>query len=377
MTAREVPGGALAVVKDRRLVYARGYGWANREKEAPVHPDSLFRIASISKALTGVAVLQLVEAGKLALDASAFDLLDLPALRQPGAEIDPRLRSITVRQLLHHTGGWDRDRSFDPMFRSEEIARATGSQRPAGPRAIIRYMTGKPLDFDPGSRFAYSNFGYCVLGRVIEKASGTTYAEYVERSVLKPCGIARMRIGSSLHSAPGEVRYYTRNTDLAGNVFPHPPNQVPWPYGGFYLEAMDAHGGWIASAIDLGRFAAALDDPDHSPLLKPKLFHDLYAPPPPPISRKPDGTVEAAYYGSGWNVRPVGREGRANYWHNGSLPGTSTLLVRRWDSLSWAVLFNQRSDDPHLSDGEIDGALHVAADKVRAWPDEDLFRHFQ
>src|SRR6185436_10400107 len=98
----------------------------------------------------------------------------------------------------------------------------------------------------------------------------------------------RMRIGASLDGgqAPGEVRYYTRDNALEQNVFPGGPEKVPVPYGGFHLEAMDAHGGWIASAIDLARFAAALDDPQHSPLLRPESFTTTSAPPPPPVSRR-------------------------------------------------------------------------------------------
>src|SRR5436189_5086177 len=84
-----------------------------------------------------------------------------------------------------------------------------------------------------------------------------------------------------------------------------------------------------------------------------------------------------AYYGCGWMVRPVGSKGKANYWHNGSLPGTSTLLVRRSDGLSWAAVFNQRSDDKKLPDTAIDPALHRAADSVAAWPETDLFPQYK
>ena len=149
--------------------------------------------------------------------------------------------------------------------------------------------------------------------------------------------------------------------------------QVPWPYGGFCLEAMDAHGGWLASAVDLARFAAALDKPEASPLLKPETFQIMYRRPPAPVSVGKDSKPASAYYGCGWNVRPVGNKGKANYWHDGSLPGTYTLLVRRWDGLNWAVLFNQRSDDKQLPDTAIDPALHRAADAVAEWPARDLF----
>jgi N-acyl-D-amino-acid deacylase len=375
MSARNIPGSALAVVKDKRLVYARGYGWADRQKQIAATPNSLFRIASLSKPITAVAVLKLVEAGKLDLDARAFDLVRMEPVLDAEKKPDPRLERITVRQLLQHTGGWDRDRSFDPMFRPGLIARKVGVPAPAGPEAIIRYMLGQPLDFDPGARFAYSNFGYCVLGRVIERISGQSYEKFVQEKILARLGIERMRIGASLdgRQAPGEVHYYTADNSDGKSVFPTTPLKVPWPYGGFHLEAMDAHGGWIASAVDLARFAAALDESKQSPLLKPAAFRIMQAPPAAPVSRKRDGSLEDRYYGCGWMVRPVGGDGKANYWHSGSLPGTATLLQRRWDGLSWVVLFNQRSEDKKLPDGAIEAALHRAADSITEWPQRNLF----
>ena len=377
MSARNVPGGALAVVKDRRLVYARGYGWANRDTKIPVKPDSLFRIASVSKPITGVAVMKLVEQGKLDLDARAFALLNLQPAIQSFRDPEPRLRDITIRQLLQHTGGWDRNKSFDPMFRPERIAAATNTTPPATPVNVIRYMLSQPLDFDPGERYAYSNFGYCVLGRLIEKVTGATYERFVQEKILASAGIKRMRIGASLDGkqAPDEVRYYTGANVMTKNVFPGGPEEVPQPYGGFHLEAMDAHGGWIASAVDLARFAAALHDSQRSPLLKAETFAATYAPPPAPVSRQSDGSLESSYYGCGWMVRPKAA-GKANYWHAGSLPGTNTLLVRRADGLSWAALFNLRSENKDRPDGAIDSALHQAADAVDKWPSHDLFSQF-
>lgn len=378
MAARGIPGGALAVVKDRRLIYAKGYGWADREKQIPASPTSLFRIASISKPFTAVAVLKLVEDNKLTLDARAFDIVRAEPLLKVGQPVDLRLARITVRQLLDHTGGWDRDKSFDPMFRATRIAEATGTPAPARPDAVIRYMLGKPLDFDPGQRYAYSNFGYCVLGRIIEQVSGQPYDRFVEKNVLAPAGIRHMRIGATLdgQQAKGEVRYYTKDEKATDNIFPDGPRRVTWPYGGFHLEAMDAHGGWIASAVDLARFAAALDEPNASPLLRPETIRTMYAPPEPPAWRDAAGKLADAFYAGGWMVRPHAATGRANYWHSGSLPGTATLLVRRWDGLNWAVLFNQRSDDSKLSDGAIDPALHRAAAAVKEWPSHDLFSKF-
>jgi N-acyl-D-amino-acid deacylase len=209
-------------------------------------------------------VLKLVEEGKLDLDTKVFELLKIAPARRSGAKLDARLTTITVRQLLQHTGGWDRNKSFDPMFRPGSIAKAVGSAPPADAEAVIRYMLGQPLDFDPGARHAYSNFGYCVLGRVIELVTSQTYEGFVREQILGACGIRHMQIGASLDSrqAPGEVRYYMQDGAETGSIFPAVTGKVPWPYGGFHLEAMDAHGGWIAPAVDLARFAVALDDPN-------------------------------------------------------------------------------------------------------------------
>lgn len=363
MKERGTPGGALAVVKDRRLLYTRGYGWADRDQKLAVTPESLFRIASISKPITAVTILKLAEQNRLALDARVFELLRLEAHVPRGATLDPRWREVTLAQLLHHTGGWDSGKSRDPMFLGNEyLAKKFPELPPGSAWTVIAHQLTQPLDFDPGTRYAYSNFGYCLLGRVIEKLTGQSYETFVQQSVLAPGGIKRMRLGRSFAPAKGEVRYYHRKDQRATTAF--------------NLEAMDSHGGWIASAVDLARFAAALDDPQRSPLLKAPSFATMYAPPPPPSWRKADGSLEDAYYGCGWSVRPVGNSGKANYWHAGSLPGTATLLVRRWDGFSWAVLFNQRSDDKNFPDSAIDPALHRAADSVTNWPTEDLFRRY-
>ena len=358
MKAGGAPGGALAVVKDGRLVLARAYGRADADRETPVEPTSLFRIASLSKPITAVAILALAQKGRVDLDAKAFALLGLA----PSEKGDSRLRLITVRQLLHHTGGWDRDQSGDPMFQSVQIARSQGSAPPADPGAILRWMLGRPLDFDPGTRHAYSNFGYLVLGRILEKISGESYETQVRRTVLEPMGITRMRLGRSLLAdrAPDEVRYTQPEAKAAKSVFGD-GTEVPWPYGGFYLEAMDAHGGWIASAVDLVRFATSIDR-----VLNASSIETMLEPPP-------GLKVPGAYYGCGWMVRSGGGLGPRTTWHTGSLPGTHALLVRRQDGVTWAALFNRRSG----RDAELDPALHRAADGITEWPKDDLFPRYR
>ncbi len=366
LTDNQVPGAALAITKDGKLIYARGFGWADPAAKEKVLPTALFRIASVSKPITAVAILLLVERGKLKLDDRAFELLALEPL--PGRHREPRLKNITIRHLLQHTAGFDREKSFDPMFRPVLIAKEAGAPPPAGPEQVIRYMLGQPLDFDPGARYAYSNFGYCVLGRIIEKVSGQSYEDFVRNEVLRSLGITQTRLGKTLQRAPGEVTYHDAKDRtgkaVLGADFGKP---VPMPYGAWYLEAMDAHGGWISSAVDLVRFAAALDDANKSPLLKKPTIEAMFARPDGRAGYDAEGKPLPVYYGLGWNVRP--ERGGFTAWHNGALDGTASLLVRRYDGIDWAVVMNSRTNAKGQYLGKlIDPLLHQAAAKVKRWP---------
>ena len=194
-----------------KTVFARGYGYADVASGDPVRPESLFRIASISKPVTAVAILQLVEAGKLKLEDKWLNILDYSKeIEALGEVFDVRLRDITIGQLLEHRGGWDRGKSFDAMFQSVRFAKQQGVEPPAAAATVIEAMLSVRLDFDPGERYAYSNLGYCILGRVIEKLSGKGYEEYVRQNVLAPLGATTMRLGATrlAQRAEGEVRYY-------------------------------------------------------------------------------------------------------------------------------------------------------------------------
>jgi N-acyl-D-amino-acid deacylase len=368
----KLPGATLSVTRGGQLVYARGFGWADVENKQKMQPESLMRIASISKPITAVAILQLVDRQLLKLDDRIVDVLQL------GDQLtDARWRRITVRHCLQHSGGWDRSKSFDPMFQSVRFAREQKREPPAGTQQVIQSMIVRPLDFDPGTQYAYSNFGYCLLGRVIERKTGRAYEEFVKASVLAPLGIRRMRLGKTLKAerATDEVRYYTKDgRRLPSVVGPQRGQAVPAAYGGWYLEAMDAHGGWIASAVDLVRLASAFDDPTTCEILSTQSIQTMFSRPAAPLWLDENQMPRAHYYGCGWLVRPVGSTGRLNTWHTGSLDGTSTLLVRRHDGLNWCVLFNSRD----MPDGsrpavKMDPLIHRAADAVKAWPGRDLF----
>ncbi len=377
ITKWQIPGGAIGVARDGRLVLARAYGQANRDARQPVLPDALFRIASLSKSLTSAAILTLVEQGRLDLDAKAFRLLDLrPA---SGGITDPRMRDITVRDLLDHTGGWDRDASplGDPMFppTSEKAAQTLRASRPASCETIARFMLNQRLNFAPGTSYSYSNFGYCVLGLIIEKTTRQSYEDYVKSVVLAPLGITRMRLGHTRlsQSAPGEVRYYLYPGAPAAlpSVFPDITNAVAAPYGGFHLEAMAANGGWIASTPDLLRFLTSLEGRRAPTVFRSRDTLDLMTARPP----VPYWSGKQYYYAFGWLVRPT--SAGANWWHNGSLPGTATYLVRAAEGWDAAVLFNSRPHDWGAMLRELDQGLWAAARQVGLWPDGDLFGTYQ
>lgn len=291
-----------------------------------------------------------------------------------GQTPDPRLANITVRNLLQHLGGWDRSSTFDPMFRDAIISAALGESLPISQASILTYMTGQPMQHDPGTTYAYSNYGYCLLGRVVAAVTGKSYQEYIKQKVFTPLAVSRPILGRTLpaYRLSTEVKYHSQFS--APTVFSSSGANVPRPYGGWNLENMDSHGGWLASAIDLVRFASSFDDPATCPILNSASITTMFGLPEniPPGSYTPGDW----YYSCGWAVRDWGG-GNRNTWHDGSLDGTYTLLVRRGsDKTNWCVLFNQRDDASGLSYADIDDLLHNAANAVTIWPDHDLFPEY-
>jgi WD40 repeat protein/CubicO group peptidase (beta-lactamase class C family) len=327
MRERRIPAGTLAVIKDGKLLLSRGYGWSDRERTKPIAADAPFRLASLTKPMTAAAVRKLIRDGKLRGDTKVFDLLGLEP--PPGHALDPRWKKVTVDHLLDHRGGWDiKKLNFDPMFYSGPICEALGKRGPAAPDDVIRYMAGQSLQFEPGMKSVYSNFGYCLLGRVIEKASGKSYLDYLRRDVLEPAGIKGVALGQTLPADrdPREPFYSDPNRD-PNLMRPDSKEKVPAPDGGFCLESLDAHGGLIASAPDVAQFVAAFQ-----------------------LDGQPaDGKVHpgAAF---------------------GSLPGTFTMALVRPDGVGIVVLFNQRTDPSGLDYDAIEEVMNRAAGEVKSRP---------
>jgi CubicO group peptidase (beta-lactamase class C family) len=353
MEERSVTCGSLAVARNGRLVLARGYTWSADPVPA-AGPTSLFRTASVTKPVTAAAVLRLMQDGRLKPEDRAAGILGL------STSADPRLADVTVLRLLQHLGGWNRGRSADPMFDDSTIAGALGRRLPIGQEDIVRHVTAHALDQAPGTAFAYSNYGYLLLGRIIERVTGMPYAKYVQDTVLTPLAIRRMRLGRTVLPAAGEVTYHSQ---YKGTTVMDPSGAlVAAPYGSFNHENNAFNCGWLASAVDLVRFARVFDGV--TPVLSPASVARAFATPETGPRRT------GRYYGCGWHVRPAG--GGLVTWHTGSLPGTYTLLVRRFDGLAWAAMFDQRDDPSGERYDDIDAALHETADEVETWPAGDL-----
>lgn len=370
------PGLTLAVARNGQLIVARGYGYAEYDAKQPMQPDSRMRIASASKTFTAVTVLHLVEQGKLNLDDPFMDILTQYQLPPNG---DQRIRGITIRHLLQHAGGWDRNISGDPMGMSPQIVSALRVAAPATCSDTIRYMLEKRLDFNPGEKFVYSNFGYCILGRVIEKLTGQRYEDYVRQAVLAPMDIHAMSIGRTQLVNRGlyEVRYY----DFSGapqrqSVFPN-AGMVDGPYGFASVEAYDANGGWVASAIDLTRFMTAIDG-TRGNFLNSSTIAEFTGKPNLVIydtnpswngSPRSDG-----WYGLGIFMQPD-VQGQT-WWHWGNMPGTDSIMLRNGRGYAWAAVVNTEPKDIVNFMNELDQLLWNAFNTGVQGPPTDLYPQF-
>ncbi len=289
MTEFSIPGLQLAVMKNDTILYLKSYGYADKKSGELVSDTSLFRIASLSKPITAITILKMAETGILDLDRTVFGPNGILTDDFNGIEMDDRTKRITVRHLLLHRSGWVNNPD-DPMFWPVEYS---------SKEIIATILASRPPEYEPGEKDEYSNFGYCVLGRIIEKITGMTYEQYVYDFILRPCSIQQMYIGGDKpgERLPGEVVYYSSESTGAYDMAVH---------------RMDSHGGWIASASSLLLFLAKIDrNPGACDFIRPE-------------------TLKQTYFDF-------------HEWiHTGSLPGTSAVISRIDDHYGYVMLANTR-----------------------------------
>lgn len=347
MKEYNIPGASVAIVKDGKLVYAKGYGWADRKNKTIASASSLFRVASVSKPLTGVSIMKLTETTNLDLEQKVFGSGAVLGTNYGSKDYGNRERQIRVRHLLEHRAGgnsWDNNTTPNPgSGPTDNWGAPMFQKRDLSKKELIGWVLDNRNPSDKiNTVTAYSNFAYCVLGRIIEKKSGMKYQDYVREKILKPAGITKMYIGSSSKSKRRykEVVYYGDNdTD---------------PYW-LQMGRMDSHGGWIASTVDLMRFAVRVDGD--------KTKKDI-------LKRSSISTMQNSSYGGtyakGWDVKGALME------HGGLMGGTAAHIKLMDNGIYYAFAVNRYNGDDNPS-GDMKKAIEDAIKAVKYWPPIDLF----
>lgn len=344
MMQMNAPGLALAISQGGKLLLARGYGYSDFEAKAPVKPDSMFRIASLSKMLTSLAIMHLRDQGLLDLDQPVVGILTNYPL---GPSADPRVQDITVRELLQHSGGWDRAKVGDFIFDNSLIAQTLAVSSPTNSSDLVQYTLNQPLQFTPGTAFAYSNVGYTILGRVIEKITGQSYESYVREQVLASFNVYDMSIGFPLLSqrGPFEAEYYPYSGEpFVTSDFPG-KGQAPAPYA-TYIARFDSAGGWIASTVDITRIMEAFDASRTPGFLTADSLTQVFAQPP---YQSDFTSVPGLWFGLGLVIGPT----TATYGHPGDLSGASASVLHVAQGYTIVVLMN--TNDSGQPDNSLQG----------------------
>ncbi|HEV8068252.1 MAG TPA: serine hydrolase domain-containing protein [Planctomycetaceae bacterium] len=296
----------LAVSRNGKLLFSRGYGWRDAVETKRTLPDAILRIGGVTQPITAAAVRKLIRDGKLSLDTKAFKYLNLKPLRF--ANPDPRLNDITIGDLLEHQGGWD-SRTFDPFTDLRAVEKTLKVTRRPRPIEIVRFTLTEPLQFDPGSQKVVSNLGYCVLGRVIEKATGKSYGNYIKDDLFRPLGIEDIK----------PARHFADQRDQ---------REVWYPVRDVPIETMDSFGGLVASAPALCKFL------------------DVYWANGQP--RQPGDDEQWTYYGN--------------------IVATTAIVRQRPDGYNIAIIFAVRRTKPltEQDDRVLEQQIDAAMDKVAA-----------
>jgi len=332
MDDKGVPGLSLAISRNGQLVYAKGFGDADQAADEWVHPQHRFRIASVSKPITGAAVLRLRDHCGLDLDDTVFGANGILGNSFGTPPYSTREQAITVRHLLHHTTGWTS--SQDGIWQ-------VGGSDPDD--AIDWQIDNTQPGSNPGTAYDYMNTDYVTAGRVIERRISKSYEQFCKDELFAPSCVTEMEIGGATlaERKPGEVVYY------GGNPYNLNPSR------------MDANGGWIARPMDLLLFLRRIDgNPAQADLLQPDS-----------ITAMQTGSTPNMGYGLGLVLN-------GTWWgHNGCMDGTIAFMVYRNDGLAFAVTCNTRPAGDSCAwglRGVIDGLIDTL-DAANAWPNYDLF----
>lgn len=352
----EMTGVSFALMRNDSLIYAKGYGYANKEKEKMCDVGNVFRIASVSKLITASAIMKLREEGKLSLSDCVFGesgiLNDSIFMNFRGSNHS----KITVEHLLRHTSGIYSPLG-DPAFSNYSVSRVLDKPLPLSVDDMVEYATKCRVRYAPGGRYDYSNLGYIILGKVIERVSGEDYESYVRRSILEPAGCYDMFIGEnfSKHSAPNEVKYYEVKEATKVEAYDGSGRMTMKSDGGNNVILLSSAGGWVASSVELLRFVAAIND----------------------CSNKESILSEESIKIMTRNVggHPIGwaSVSKSQWLRSGSMAGTSALVKRQGDGYTWVFIVNNSAWIGPKITRYISSRVSTAISKVKEWPQRDMF----
>ena len=359
MARYNIRGASLAIMKDEHLIYCKGFGWADEERNQPAEVGHIYRVASASKLITAVGIMKLCDEGLLRLDDKVFGA---EGILMHFSEIkDKRAENITVRHLLNHTAGFSR-RMGDPMFRIADIIKWEHLDTTPTADQLIAYQLRQRLRDRPGGSAQYSNMGYLVLSRVIEVASGKSYEQYLQEHVLWPAGCYDMHIARNYYEEryPMEVKYYGNDPNDRIESFDGSGEMRPRQYGGHNIRGLQGAGAWVSSAVEMLRLVASIDGkPEVPDILSPESVAEMRN-----ITRKGD-------YALGWARY---HESTQTLVRTGTMSGTCAYIEYKTSGISYAFLTNTSNYRGASFTNSLGRMIHTAMSRVQEWPqDRDLF----
>lgn len=352
-----IRGGSFALMRNDSLLYAKGYGYSNTEDSIRCEVKNIFRVASVSKLITAVAIMHLHETGKLSPQDTVFGqdgiLCDSLFLNIR----DKRIKNITVEHLLRHTSGFSNPHG-DAAFNMELVARFLGKPLPLTMDDMVLYATKIRLRAKPGGWYNYSNLGYIILSKIIEKVSGMPYETYMKDSILAPMGCYDMHLANNYSEGfrENEVDYYEVKEAEPVPAFDGSDTLVMKSHGGNDVHGLYGAGGWVASPVELLKIVSAINKcPIKEDFLTPESI-DFMTP-----------------YGK--NSKPAGwASSNSRTWlRTGSMAGTSALIKVQRDGLTWVFISNSSSwNGPGLA-RQMNREITRAIQRVKEWPKVDYF----
>ena len=323
----EIHGAQLAISRHDSLLYARGFGYADKDRQISMEPSYIMRMASVSKLVTATGIMKLRDMGKIRLSDKVFgpkgilnDTFYVNSIR------DKRYFDITVEQLLRHKAGFT-NYAGDAIFSTRYIMQQNHLTTPPDHRTLLRIVLRRHLGYTPGTAQRYCNIGYTLLSLIIEKRTGMSYENFMQRYVLNPAGCYDFHIAGNYlkDRRKNETVYYMHSSSVPVPEFNNSGRMVVRCYGENDITTALGAGAWVASAAELCRLVASIDGDRTVPdVISPQAVKLM-------TQEMPDHQ-----FSLGWNFTPRNRP----WIRTGSLVGTSALVLRYPDGECWVFITN-------------------------------------